>query len=152
LVDRYISAARAHANATRELKALLDAGLYDEFTAMVAVACDVRDRCELAHEAFKAHRKQHKHSGDHSRYESRLIQMDRDLFMNTLRVLTRVSNGEPVDSSSINKVRRQALPDEIDLPLDDLCRAMIRRELKARSGSQPASGFVATIALNDEVD
>jgi hypothetical protein len=60
LLEHYISGARAHANATEELKALLDAGLYDQFAAMLKVTGDVRERCEMARRAFRAHRKRHK--------------------------------------------------------------------------------------------
>ena len=63
LLDGYISCTRAHANAVEELKALLDAGLYDQFAAMLEVSCDVRERCETARRAFRTHRREHQRPG-----------------------------------------------------------------------------------------
>ena len=61
LLDGYVSGARAHANAAEELRTLLNAGLYDQFAAMLEVTGYARDRCEVARQAFRAHRRKHRH-------------------------------------------------------------------------------------------
>ena len=55
---------------------------------------------------------------------------DRKLFLISLRVLVRVAQGETPSRRDMIILRRCATPDEADLPADELCCVLIRRELE----------------------
>jgi hypothetical protein len=57
--------------------------------------------------------------------------MDCDLYLMALRVLSRFTGAEPLEPRHVNELRRNSLPDEADLPLDDLCCRIIHRHLAA---------------------
>lgn len=54
------------------------------------------------------------------------------LFVTALRVLSRFTQCQDSAARDINAVRRAALPDERDLPIDALCCQIIRRLLAQR--------------------
>ena len=56
--------------------------------------------------------------------------MDRDLFLTALRVLSRFDERLELTGGDVNAIRRAALPDEADLPIDALCCQIIRRTLE----------------------
>ena len=55
---------------------------------------------------------------------------DRELFLTSLRVLARFTQGATPSRRDIIILRRRATPQEADLPVDELCCALIRRELE----------------------
>ena len=57
------------------------------------------------------------------------MKKDRDCFNIALRVLARSIYGEETSPRDVNALRRKALPDEIDLPIYDLCCRVIERAL-----------------------
>src|SRR5690242_3263617 len=56
--------------------------------------------------------------------------MDRDLFLTALRVLSRFNEQLELTSGEVNALRRGAMPDETDLPIDALCCQILRRTLE----------------------
>ena len=54
---------------------------------------------------------------------------DRELFLIALRVLARFTGGAQPSRRDLTILRRRARPSETTLPVDDLCCAVIRREL-----------------------
>ena len=55
--------------------------------------------------------------------------MDRELFLTALRVLARFNNELHLNTEDVNALRRSVLPNEADLPIDELCCQIIRRRL-----------------------
>jgi len=58
------------------------------------------------------------------------MKRDPDGFITALRVLARYVYCEPAAPRDINALRRHARPDEIDLPIDELCCRVIQRALE----------------------
>ena len=59
LLDAYVAAACAHARALEELRAILLAGLDEQFAAMLEIAAQACGNCEQACKAFDTHRSLH---------------------------------------------------------------------------------------------
>lgn len=55
--------------------------------------------------------------------------MDRELLLAALRVLTRESQGVRANSEDVHLVRNNALPEESNLPIEDVSSTLIRRLL-----------------------
>ena len=57
------------------------------------------------------------------------MKRDEDGFITALRVLARYIYRENAAPRDVNVLRRNARPDEIDLPIDELCCRVIERAL-----------------------
>ena len=53
--------------------------------------------------------------------------MNRELYMIALCVLAKFISGEKQDSVQVKELRGNALPTEVDVPIDELCCRMIHR-------------------------
>ena len=53
--------------------------------------------------------------------------MNRELYLIALRVLAKFISGEKQDSVNVKELRANALPTEVDIPIDELCCRMIHR-------------------------
>ena len=60
--------------------------------------------------------------------------MNRNLYLAALRVLAGCTQEKRFSPDDLSALRRNALPDEIDLPLDLLCCEIIKRELAKPKG------------------
>ncbi len=59
LLDSYVAAACAHARALEELRAILLAGLDEEFATMLTIVGQACGKCGEACKAFETHRRSH---------------------------------------------------------------------------------------------
>ena len=64
---------------------------------------------------------------------------DPQLFITALRVLARSIYEEKIAPQDINALRRNALPEEADLPLDELCCRLVHRALGDPGKRLPAA-------------
>jgi hypothetical protein len=62
------------------------------------------------------------------------IGMNRNLYLAALRVAARLTDGMDCSPEDLSLLRRNALPHELDLPLDLLCCQVIQRELEGPKG------------------
>jgi hypothetical protein len=58
--------------------------------------------------------------------------MDRDLLLTALHVLARFCQGAELPPGDVNALRRHALANEADLPIDELCTHIIERNTNSR--------------------
>jgi hypothetical protein len=61
---------------------------------------------------------------------------DRALFLLSLRVLARFNEGVHPSHHDLSLLRRNAQVDEMELPVDELCCALIGRELGREDGAE----------------
>ena len=61
---------------------------------------------------------------------TRTSTMDKQLYLITLRLLARCTEGEALDPMEVAKIRSQALPEELDRPLDEVCCRIIHGVLR----------------------
>jgi hypothetical protein len=61
------------------------------------------------------------------------MNQDPDGFIVALRVLARVIYYESAAPRDVNALRRHARPDEMDLPIDELCCLVIQRALAGQA-------------------
>ena len=59
LLESYVAAACVHARALEELRAILRAGLDEEFATMLTIVGEACGKCGEACRAFEAHRRSH---------------------------------------------------------------------------------------------
>jgi hypothetical protein len=68
-----------------------------------------------------------------------MTKKDPQLFITALRVLARSIYAEAIAPEDIDILRRHALPEEADLPLDEFCCRLVNRALGDTGSRLPAA-------------